>query len=135
MNDSIIYVSCAQTDHWHFGRAAASRIAMATPLDALGLGHDEIDVPFSLCLRVFYLIAVGPRSSSCGIQSEGHVLCAAIWMQRLCSVAVITSGSDASSSSRRAYPSPGDPGSIPGKTYCFASDLYITFVFLLIFSM
>ena len=54
---------------------------------------------------------------------------------RFYSVAVITSGSDASSSSRRAYPSPGDPGSIPGKTYCFASDLYITFVFLLIFSM
>ena len=54
---------------------------------------------------------------------------------RFYSVAVITSGSDASSSSRRAYPSPGDPGSIPGKTYRFAADLYFTLVFLMIFSM
>jgi hypothetical protein len=51
------------------------------------------------------------------------------------SVAVITSGSDSLVPQKTCLDFPGDPGSIPGKTYRFACDLYKFFVFLMIFYM
>jgi hypothetical protein len=62
-------------------------------------------------------------------------------LKRFYSVAVITSGSDFPCVHTRnptgpkgIIASPGDPGSIPGRTYCFAVILYIVPVFFCDFS-
>jgi hypothetical protein len=56
-------------------------------------------------------------------------------MTRFYSVAVITSGSDPSSSLRACLDCPGDPGSIPGRTYEHAvhcNHLFLSILIILV---